>query len=170
MEQSCSWLRTHLNTLPGRHFSWTVVYPQAPLKRLYRNAVENRMVPTDGLLHPTVQEDGSNRRPIMRGVVLALALWAPGLSWSAREVAFSQSAASVAAYDFVEVSLWMSTAVPGNPFTEAVVTGWFAFADGSGRVNVDGFCDSRNGTLFRIRFRTSKPALRLYREVHGEGL
>ncbi len=84
-------------------------------------------------------------------------LLASNLSWAAGEVAFSQSSASVAVYDFVEVSLRVSPPAAGNPFTEAGVTGSFGLAGGGPRVNVDGFCDSPDGTLFRIRFMPSKP-------------
>jgi hypothetical protein len=94
----------------------------------------------------------------MRRFTLALSLLANHLAWAApREVAFSQSAASVAAYDFVEVSLHVSAPVAGNPFTEAEVTGWFGMAGTMERVKVDGFCDSADGTVFRIRFMPSKP-------------
>ena len=86
----------------------------------------------------------------------------------AGEVAFSQSAPSVAAYDFVEVSLRVSTPVAGNPFTEAAVTGWFGPAGGGERVKVDGFCDSADGTLFRIRFMPSKPGDYAYAVKYAE--
>jgi len=67
-----------------------------------------------------------------------------------KEVVFSQSANSVAVYDYVEVSLRVTPPIVGNPFTDVVVTGSFSLADGSGTVNVDGFCDSPDGSLFRI--------------------
>ena len=85
-----------------------------------------------------------------------------------REVAFSQSAGSVAAYDFVEVSLRVSTALPGNPFTGAVVTGEFGAAGSSKPIKVDGFCDSSDGTLFRIRFMPSKPGDYTYSVKYAE--
>src|SRR5438094_3712571 len=44
------------------------------------------------------------------------------------------------------------TSRPRNPFTDIVFTGWFELADGSKRWRVEGFCDSEDGSLFRIRF------------------
>jgi len=94
----------------------------------------------------------------MQRFVLALSLLANCLAWAApQEVAFSQSAASVAAYDFVEVSLRATAPVGGNPFLDAAVNGWFGPAGASEQVKVDGFCDSSDGTLYRIRFMPSKP-------------
>ena len=94
----------------------------------------------------------------MRRFVLAAWLVANYAAWAGpREVTFAQSATSVAAYDFVEVSLRVSERAAGNPFTETVVTGWFGMAGTSEPVKVDGFCDSSNGTLYKIRFMPSKP-------------
>jgi hypothetical protein len=105
----------------------------------------------------------------MRRSLLALLLLATHPVWaSAREVVFSQPAATVTAYDFVEVSLQVSTPVAGNPFTEAVVTGWFGIAGAGERLNVDGFCDSADGTVFRIRFMPSKPGDYAYSVKYAE--
>ncbi len=67
-------------------------------------------------------------------------------------VSFSQSAATVQAYDFVEVTASVSWPRAHNPFTDATLTGWFESADGRKRWPVEGFCDSENGSVFRIRF------------------
>ena len=84
------------------------------------------------------------------------------------DVAFSQSATSVAAYDFVEVSLEISAPVAANPFTEVVVTGWFGLKGTTERLNVNGFCDSADGTLFKIRFMPSKPGNYAYTVKYAE--
>jgi hypothetical protein len=68
----------------------------------------------------------------------------------------------VAAYDFVEVSLQVNGPVAGNPFTQAAVSGSFGPTGASERVRVDGFCDSTDGTQFRIRFMPSKPGAYSY--------
>jgi hypothetical protein len=67
-------------------------------------------------------------------------------------VSFSQSHPSVEAYDFVEVTADVSWPHARNPFTDATLKGWFEAADGSRRWSVEGFCDSDNGSVFRIRF------------------
>lgn len=69
----------------------------------------------------------------------------------AAEVTFKQSAASVAAYDFVEVTMQVKNLTAANPFTDVIVTGEFR-REGGQPVKVDGFCDSTDGSLFRIRF------------------
>jgi len=105
----------------------------------------------------------------MQRLVLAVSLLAGHLAWATpAKVEFSQSAASVAAYDFVEVSLQVSAPDAGNPFTDVVVTGWFSLAGTIERVKVDGFCDSSDGTLFKIRFMPSKPGDYAYTVQYAE--
>jgi hypothetical protein len=105
----------------------------------------------------------------MRRVVFAATLMAGWMAWSAPgEVALTQSGATVAAYDFVEVSLRVSGPTARNPFTDVAVTGAFGLAGASERVNVDGFCDSSDGTLFRIRFTPSKPGDYTYTVKYSE--
>ena len=67
-------------------------------------------------------------------------------------VSFSQSARIVDAYDFVEVRANVSWPHARNPFTDASLTGWFGSPDGKTRWQVEGFCDSEDGSVFRIRF------------------
>ncbi|MBP8260659.1 MAG: DUF4038 domain-containing protein [Verrucomicrobia bacterium] len=66
-------------------------------------------------------------------------------------VSFTQSATTVEAFDFVEVTLNLAEPDAANPFTEVAVTGEFA-REGGVRLNVDGFCDAADGSVFRIRF------------------
>src|SRR2546425_9884626 len=77
-------------------------------------------------------------------------------------VSFAQSAPTVEAYDFVEITVSPSVPDAGNPFTDAAVTGWFARADARDRIAVEGFCDSAEGSLFRIRFTPSSPGSYTY--------
>src|ERR1035437_4984428 len=71
------------------------------------------------------------------------------------EITFSQSSPSVEVYDFVEIAIHADSPGVQSPFTEATVTGTFRKAGSSERLQVDGFCDSSDGTLFRIRFMPS---------------
>src|SRR5205823_14321546 len=59
-----------------------------------------------------------------------------------RDVASSQSAQAVDAYDFVQVTAALASPDGGNPFTDAALPGWFETADGSRRWPVEGFCDA----------------------------
>jgi len=68
------------------------------------------------------------------------------------DVVFSQSARTVEAYDFVEVTANVSWPHARNPFTDAALRGWFESVEGNKRWEVEGFCDSEDGSVFRIRF------------------
>jgi len=70
------------------------------------------------------------------------------------EIAFSQSAQVVEAYDFVEVTIKVDAPDALNPFVDVVVSGRFSRA-GHPEAVVDGFCDSADGRVFRIRFMPS---------------
>src|SRR5207247_1829206 len=84
-------------------------------------------------------------------------------------VSFAHSAPAVEAYDFVEVTVSLSAPDAGNPFTDAAVSGWFARADDKDRVAVEGFCDSAEGSLFRIRFTPSSPGTYAYEVTYRQG-
>jgi hypothetical protein len=71
-------------------------------------------------------------------------------------VSFSQSAASVPTYEFVEVTLAVASPRPQNPFVDAEVRGQFQPTGGQ-PVEVDGFCDSADGSVYRIRFLPTVP-------------
>ena len=64
---------------------------------------------------------------------------------------FTQSAKSVDRFNFVEVTLTLDEPAKGNPFVDAALEGQLTPAGGS-VARVDGFCDSVDGRVFRIRF------------------
>ena len=82
---------------------------------------------------------------------------------------FLQSAGSVEAYDTVEVTANVSWPHARNPFTDAAFSGWFELADGSKRWQVDGFCDSDDGSVFRMRFMPSAPGDYRYSVEYRQG-
>lgn len=73
------------------------------------------------------------------------------------QVAFSQSSAAVEAYDFVEVTITVVSPGASNPFADATVSGSFGRAGSSEKLAVEGFCDSEDGRVFRIRFMPRTP-------------
>jgi hypothetical protein len=85
------------------------------------------------------------------------------------DVGFSQSAPSVEAYDFVEVAANVTAPDVRNPFTDATLTGSFGKAGGSSRVAVEGFCDSSDGKVFRIRFMPASPGDYTYSVAYKQG-
>jgi hypothetical protein len=66
-------------------------------------------------------------------------------------VRFVQSTDHPDQYDFVEVAIEVEKPDAANPFTDVTVEGRFE-RQGGEAARVDGFCDSADGSLFRIRF------------------
>jgi hypothetical protein len=90
-------------------------------------------------------------------VLLAiLVLKAPLLTAAPRKVSFSQASDSVEAYDFVEVVAQVDGPDAVNPFLDATLTGSFGSAGAGAPTPVEGFCDSADGSVFRIRFMPSR--------------
>ena len=83
-------------------------------------------------------------------------------------VSFSQSASSVAAYDFLEVTVTVSQPDVRNPFVGASVSGELSAA-GAEPLSVAGFCDSPDGSIYRIRFMPSRPGRYRYTGAYREG-
>jgi hypothetical protein len=102
--------------------------------------------------------------------LLRLALFASAVSASAAapRVEFTASADDVACYDFVELRLDVTDSVVKNPFTEVSVTGTFGRPDATPAA-VEGFCDSADGRVFRIRFMPAKPGPYEYVVTYREG-
>src|SRR6266496_251927 len=82
---------------------------------------------------------------------------------------FSQSLETVEAYDYVEVILNVDKPDAGNPFLDVAVTGSFSKTDGSDRKTVEGFCDSRDGTVFGIRFMPASPGDYTWSATYRQG-
>ncbi|HUT94841.1 MAG TPA: DUF4038 domain-containing protein [Thermoguttaceae bacterium] len=100
----------------------------------------------------------------------AYAAWADDLTAATNttDIVFSQSATTVDVYDFSEVTINVARPLAANPFTDAVVAGEFRCEDGE-PVKVDGFCDSLDGRVFRIRFMPVKPGLHRYSVTYRQG-
>jgi len=84
-------------------------------------------------------------------------------------ILFSQPIHTVEAYDFVEVAANVSWPHARNPFTDAALDGWFESPDGSKRWQVGGFCDSEDGSVFRIRFMPPAPGDYKYSIEYRQG-
>src|ERR1051326_2177511 len=83
-------------------------------------------------------------------------------------IGFSQSAQTIDASDFVEVTLNVSNPDAGNPFTDVTVEGEFG-RRGEPKAAVTGFCDSADGTLYRVRFAPGRPGDYSYSVSYREG-
>ncbi|MDI9430706.1 MAG: DUF4038 domain-containing protein [Planctomycetota bacterium] len=98
-------------------------------------------------------------------IVLATATFA----WAAPAgVRFVPSSESVDCYDFIEVVVHVDSSDVANPFIDAFVEGYFGPA-GEEPVKVDGFCDSADGGVYRIRFLPTRPGDHHYSVVYRQG-
>jgi hypothetical protein len=98
--------------------------------------------------------------------VAVLACIAASAVWLCAEgpehILFTQSAPQVAVFDFVEVTANVKTPTVQNPFTDASITGDFQQAGSTVSTPVEGFCDSADGSIYRIRFMPSKSGVYTY--------
>jgi len=88
-------------------------------------------------------------------------LFAAGIAAVAGDVTFTPSAKVVGTYDFLEVRIDVANPPAGNPFVDAEVTGELHGEQGNA-LKVDGFCDSDDGRIFRIRFMPVHPGRHTY--------
>ena len=72
-------------------------------------------------------------------------------------MSFSQSADSIEVFDFVEVEITIPSPTTKNPFADVFVTGKFERVNDTGELLVEGFCDSADGSVFRVRFMPTEP-------------
>ena len=93
----------------------------------------------------------------------ALALLLPTLVLSAfalhaenpAVVVFTVSSHSIAVFDFIEITATVNSPALKNPFTDATLVGTFKAEGSAAPVTVEGFCDSADGSVYRIRFMPS---------------
>ncbi|MGB8477633.1 MAG: DUF5060 domain-containing protein [Acidobacteriaceae bacterium] len=75
----------------------------------------------------------------------------------------------MAAYDYAEIGLHVASPDARNPFTDVSVEGVLEKADGSRQWKVEGFCDSADGSVFRIRFMPAAAGDYKYRVTYRQG-
>src|SRR6266850_1398098 len=100
--------------------------------------------------------------------LVSLALM-PSLVGAPKGVSFSQPGGRVEAYDYVEVAARVDEPDTRNAFLDATLSGSFAKADGTGRKDVEGFCDSVDGSSFLIRFMPASPGDYSYSITYRQG-
>jgi Domain of unknown function (DUF5060) len=84
--------------------------------------------------------------------VLAIILFAVSVSAAPRDVSLSAPPSTVEVYDVLELSAAISSPDARNPFTDASLDGDFVLAGSGETWHVSGFCDSEDGSAFRLRF------------------
>ncbi len=112
-------------------------------------------------------------RPIPKKLLIAASLVITGIARPAQgapaKVTFTQSGQIVEAYDFIEITLNIASPDAKNPFAEAIVEGRFGKAGDTHSLPVDGFCDSADGSVYRIRFMPSAPGDYAYSVTYRQG-
>ena len=83
-------------------------------------------------------------------------------------VRFVRPSESPGRYDFVEIAIQVEKPDAANPFTDVTVEGQLS-RRGSEPVHVDGFCDSADGSVFRIRFLPTSPGDYEYAVTYRQG-
>lgn len=97
-------------------------------------------------------------------------IWLPASAMAEPgSVSYSQPAAKIEAYDYLEVTATVDKPDVLNPFTDAELSGTFQKKDGKKIWNVDGFCDSADGSVFRIRFMPDQPGTYTYAVTYKQG-
>jgi hypothetical protein len=104
-----------------------------------------------------------------KGILGLIFVLSPALMAAPKEVSFSQSSESVEAYDFIEVTVNVTTPDVHNPFTDAALRGSFRKAGAKEQIDVEGFCDSADGSVFRIRFMPATPGEYTYSVAYRQG-
>jgi hypothetical protein len=87
----------------------------------------------------------------------------------AEEVTFTPSSVSPERYDYFELTINVAGPAAQNPFTEVTVSGHFKQAAQGNDLVVDGFCDSPDGSIFRLRFMPSKSGQYDYSVTYRHG-
>jgi hypothetical protein len=88
---------------------------------------------------------------------------------SPADVSFSSPQPQVDRYGFVEITASIQSPDAANPFEDASLSGTFETSDGAHRRQVEGFCDSTDGSAFRIRFMAPEAAEYKYTVTYKQG-
>ena len=75
-----------------------------------------------------------------------------GLVQSPFQMRLQQSAARVELYDYLEIAVMPSPVDVSHPFDDASLIGRFELQGGNRHWDFEGFCDSDDGSVYRIRF------------------
>jgi len=102
------------------------------------------------------------------GIALFLFAGATAAHAAPSGVRFIPSSGSPGRYDFAEVTIQVDQPDAANPFTDAAVEGRFG-RQGAEPVRVDGFCDSADGSVFRIRFLPTQAGEYHYSVTYRQG-
>lgn len=103
-------------------------------------------------------------------LLISIAGWEPLMrsAFDGGSVRFAQSVEKVEVHDFVEITLTVDKPTAANPFLDVAVAGQFRLRDAAPAI-VQGFCDSTDGRIYRIRFMPAKPGKHSYEVTLRQG-
>jgi hypothetical protein len=101
-------------------------------------------------------------------IVLIVAVACAALQAAPAGVTFVQSLPEVYCYRYVEVAVNVDKPDVANPFTDVQIEGDSTHQNGE-PLRVEGFCDSPDGTVFRIRFMPAQPGDYDYSVTYRQG-
>jgi Protein of unknown function (DUF4038)/Domain of unknown function (DUF5060) len=84
--------------------------------------------------------------------LLALGLFSYPVAGAPPDISFSFNHNNVETYDVFELTASTSSLEVANPFTDVSFEGDFSLTGGGKTWHVSGFCDSTDGSIFRMRF------------------
>ena len=110
------------------------------------------------------------RLPLIATILIGTMLLVPNnLAATPKDVVFTVPGNSVEVYDIFELSATVSSPDAENPFTAATLDGDFSLVSPHEIFHISGFCDSVDGTIFRVRFMPSKPGTYTFTVVYAQG-
>lgn len=105
--------------------------------------------------------------PLIASSVIVL-VFVGGRNLPPLAVSFDQSAKDLDTYDFVEITAHVQSPHASNPFTEGAIRATFMATTGR-RWQVEGFCDSEHGSVYRVRFMPSAAGSYSYSIEYRQG-
>lgn len=78
----------------------------------------------------------------------------------AQKPVFQQKAGDIEVFDFQEITMKVNPKSITNPFTDVVIQG--EFTNGDENITASGYCDSQDGSLYRLRFMPQRTGVYSY--------
>ena len=106
----------------------------------------------------------------IKTVFVAFLVFLPALAAaSPSDVSFTVPSAQIDRYDFVEITANVQAPDTRNPFVDASLTGVVETLDSAKTWQVEGFCDSTDGSTFRLRFMAPEATTYKYTVTYKQG-
>jgi len=114
------------------------------------------MKPSERVIMYTPRAVMAGSKLIIMSLIVLAVLVCDSTRSADTDVKFEQPVKSADCYDYVEVTAKMDKPPAVNPFIQMQLTGEFGLA-GQPASKVEGFCDSEDGSFYRIRFMPTEP-------------